>query len=65
MRIIFMGTPAFAVPTLIKLHESGFTIPAVITATDKLGGRGKKNYYNLLLKRQRINLIFQLFNPLI
>ena len=39
MRIIFMGTPSFAVPTLKKLHESGFTIPAVITATDKMGGR--------------------------
>ena len=33
-----MGTPAFAVPTLLKLNDSCFTIPAVITAPNKLGG---------------------------
>lgn len=43
MRILFMGTPTFAVPTLLKLRDAGFTIPAVITAPDKLGGRGKRS----------------------
>ncbi len=37
-----MGTPAFAVPTLKLLHESGYDIVGVITSTDKLGGRGGK-----------------------
>ena len=37
-----MGTPEFAVPSLRILVENGYDIVAVITATDKLGGRGKK-----------------------
>ena len=41
-RIIFMGTPDFAVESLKSLHENGFTIVGVITAPDKPAGRGKK-----------------------
>lgn len=40
--IVFMGTPAFAVPSLRKLHESDFIIAAVVTAPDKPAGRGQK-----------------------
>ena len=36
-----MGTPDFAVPSLRILHEQGYQIVGVVTATDKLGGRGK------------------------
>jgi methionyl-tRNA formyltransferase len=39
MRIIFMGTPAFAVPSLQILLENHYNIVAVITAPDKPGGR--------------------------
>ena len=39
MRIIFMGTPDFAVPSLKILLDHGYEIPAVITAPDKPGGR--------------------------
>lgn len=42
MRIIFMGTPGFAVPALDILVQNGYNIVGVITATDKLGGRGNK-----------------------
>jgi len=42
MRIIFMGTPDFAVQSLAKLVEGGCEVVAVITATDKAAGRGKK-----------------------
>ena len=42
MRIIFMGTPDFAVPSLEILIKSGYNVVAVITATDKKGGRGGK-----------------------
>ncbi|SMD37801.1 methionyl-tRNA formyltransferase [Reichenbachiella faecimaris] len=42
MRIVFMGTPEFAVPSLKILHENGFEIVGVITAPDKPKGRGKK-----------------------
>ena len=41
-RIVFMGTPEFAVASLDKLFHDGYTIPAVITAPDKPAGRGKK-----------------------
>jgi methionyl-tRNA formyltransferase len=39
-RIIFMGTPDFAVPSLKKLLDAGYDITAVITAPDKPSGRG-------------------------
>lgn len=42
MRIIFMGTPEFAIPSLQKLIASEHSVPAVITAPDKERGRGKQ-----------------------
>jgi methionyl-tRNA formyltransferase len=39
MRIIFMGTPEFAVASLKALHQSGANIVGVITAADSVGGR--------------------------
>jgi methionyl-tRNA formyltransferase len=39
-RIVFMGTPAFAVASLDALVKAGFTISAVVTAPDKPAGRG-------------------------
>lgn len=40
MRIIFMGTPEFAVASLDALVTAGFNIVAVVTAPDKPAGRG-------------------------
>ncbi|MGB4928969.1 MAG: methionyl-tRNA formyltransferase, partial [Chitinophagales bacterium] len=40
LRIIYMGTPDFAVGGLRALVEAGFNIVAVITAPDKPSGRG-------------------------
>lgn len=42
MKILFMGTPDFAVPSLIKLTENGYKPSAVITGLDKKIGRGQK-----------------------
>ncbi|WP_207532238.1 methionyl-tRNA formyltransferase [Desertivirga arenae] len=42
MRIIFMGTPDFAVASLDALVQAGFDIVAVVTAPDKPAGRGQK-----------------------
>jgi len=42
LRIIFMGTPEFAVPSLEILVENKFNVVAVITAPDKPQGRGQK-----------------------
>ncbi len=51
LRIVFMGTPDFAVPSLRALHESEHEIVGVITATDKLGGRGKKQVIQSAVKK--------------
>jgi methionyl-tRNA formyltransferase len=40
LRIIFMGTPEFAVASLDKLVQAGCNIVGVVTAPDKPGGRG-------------------------
>ncbi|MCH5719165.1 hypothetical protein [Niabella hibiscisoli] len=40
LRIIYMGTPEFAVTSLDALVKAGCTIVAVITAPDKPAGRG-------------------------
>lgn len=40
LRIIFMGTPEFAVASLNSLVKAGCKIVGVITAPDKPGGRG-------------------------
>lgn len=42
LRIIFMGTPEFAVPSLQILVEHQYQVVAVITAPDKPKGRGQK-----------------------
>ncbi len=42
MKIVFMGTPEFAVPSLDILIQNGYDVVGVITATDKRGGRGGK-----------------------
>lgn len=42
MRIIFAGTPDFAVPALTALHAAGHEILAVYTQPDRPAGRGRK-----------------------
>ncbi len=42
MRIVFMGTPDFAVSSLQALLQNNYEVVAVITQPDKPGGRGKK-----------------------
>jgi len=42
MRIVFMGTPQFAVTSLDELITAGCDIVGVVTAPDKPAGRGKK-----------------------
>ncbi|MFC3562581.1 methionyl-tRNA formyltransferase [Pedobacter jamesrossensis] len=42
MKIVFMGTPDFAVASLDALVQANFNVVAVITAPDKPAGRGQK-----------------------
>lgn len=51
MRIIFMGTPGFAIPSLDILINAGYDIVAVITAPDRYGGRGRKSLLESEIKK--------------
>ncbi len=42
LRIVFMGTPEFAVASLKALLENGYQVAGVVTAPDKPAGRGQK-----------------------
>jgi methionyl-tRNA formyltransferase len=42
LRIVFMGTPEFAVPSLDILVDNGLDVVAVVTAPDKAQGRGQQ-----------------------
>lgn len=44
IRIVFMGTPEFAVPSLRALVESGYNVVGVVTTPDRAAGRGQKIY---------------------
>ncbi len=42
MRVIFWGTPEFAIPSLDKIYLSSRDLCAIVTVTDKARGRGMK-----------------------
>ena len=46
LRIIYMGTPDFAVESLRALVEGGYNVVAVVTMPDKPAGRGHQLQYS-------------------
>lgn len=42
MKIVFFGTPEFAVASLNEIINKGYDVAAVVTAPDRTGGRGNK-----------------------
>ena len=46
MKVIFMGTPDFAVPCLEMLIKEGYEVPLVVTQPDRQRGRGHKVSYS-------------------
>jgi methionyl-tRNA formyltransferase len=46
LRIVFMGTPEFAVGILDTIIQNNYTVVGVITAADKPAGRGQKLKYS-------------------
>lgn len=42
LKIVFMGTPDFSLPSLKMLHEEGYNVIAVFTQPDRQAGRGHK-----------------------
>lgn len=63
LKIIFLGTPEFAVPSLQILIENGYEVVGVITATDKLGGRGKKKLIQSAVKKYAIEQDLKVLQP--
>lgn len=62
MRILFFGTPEFAVPSLAVLVENGFEVVGVVTAPDKPAGRGQKIHFSAV-KEYALSKGLQLFQP--
>ena len=54
LRIVFMGTPEFAVPSLDILVKSGYNVVAVVTAADNYGGRGGKQLIESAIKKYAV-----------
>jgi methionyl-tRNA formyltransferase len=62
MRIVFMGTPDFAVESLKILVENNYNVVGVITMPDKPAGRGHKLQYSAV-KQYAINNNLPLLQP--
>lgn len=61
-RIIFMGTPQFAVPALKALHENDQDIALVVTQPDRPKGRGRK-LTSSPVKETAMNLGYSIIQP--
>jgi methionyl-tRNA formyltransferase len=61
-KIVFLGTPDFAVATLRGLIENGFPVVAVVTAPDKPAGRGMKMTESAV-KQIAVNLNIPVLQP--
>ena len=58
-----MGTPEFAVHSLKAIHESHHEVVGVITATDKMGGRGGKKKIESHVKKYAISERLNILQP--
>ncbi len=62
MKIVFMGTPDFSVPTLEALFHNGYEISLVISQADKAKGRGKKVLFTPV-KEKALQLGLNVYQP--
>ena len=62
MKIVFMGTPSFAVPSLEALSKNEYNISMVITQKDKPRGRGKK-LLPTPVKEKALELGLEVYQP--
>ncbi len=58
-----MGTPEFAVPSLDILVRNGYEVVGVITATDKLGGRGGRKLLEPAVKKYAVEADIPVLQP--
>lgn len=62
MKIIYMGTPEFAVPALESIAKNNYDIPLVVTQEDRRKGRGKK-LIPTDIKAKALELGLEVFQP--
>ena len=62
LRILFMGTPDFAVSSLKAILSQGFNVVGVVTAPDKPAGRGRK-LNESAIKKYAIDRDLTIFQP--
>lgn len=62
LRIVYMGTPDFAVEPLKKLVEAGYNVVAVVTVPDKKAGRGQKIQMSAV-KKYALELSIPVYQP--
>lgn len=63
LKIVFMGTPDFAVPSLCALASAGMEIAAVFTQPDKPNGRKMKLQFTPV-KKKALEYAFPIYQPL-
>jgi methionyl-tRNA formyltransferase len=62
LNLVFCGTPAFAVPTLVRLVESGFLVRLVVTQPDRPKGRGLE-FVSSPVKQSAVKLGLPIIQP--
>ena len=62
MNILFWGTPDYAVPTLVALHQAGHTLVGVVTQPDRRRGRGK-TLVPSAVKAKALEMGLKVFTP--
>jgi methionyl-tRNA formyltransferase len=62
LNLVFCGTPGFAVPTLVRLVESGFAVRLVVTQPDRPKGRGLE-FVLSPVKQAATNLALPIVQP--
>lgn len=63
LRIVFMGTPEFAVPSLDILIQNDYHVVGVVTTTDKMGGRGGKQLIQSAVKKYAVEKGLPVLQP--
>ena len=58
LRIVFLGTPEFAVESLSRIVDAGYNVVGVVTMPDKIAGRGHKLISSAVKQYAVANLFF-------
>lgn len=63
MNIVFFGSAGFAVPSLRALFDAGYNLTGVVTAPDRVGGRGRKQILETPIKKFALEQSLNILQP--